>query len=41
LTHPVKVIKAFGITRQATVILFKVDDANNFKSRLEAMRAAG
>jgi hypothetical protein len=35
LVHPIKVIKAFGITRKANIIQFKVDDAQAFKSRLE------
>lgn len=37
LIHPIKVNKAFGVTRTANIILFKVDDAKEFISRLEAM----
>jgi len=37
LIHPIKVNKAFGITRKTNIILFKVDDAKEFKSRLEAV----
>jgi hypothetical protein len=35
LIHPIKVNKAFGITRKANIILFKVDDAQAFKNRLK------
>ena len=37
LIHPIKVIKAFGITRKTNIIQFKVDDANEFKSCLEKL----
>jgi len=39
LNRPIKVIKAFGITRKSNIILFKVDDAKEFKNRLETVRA--
>lgn len=41
LIHPIKVYKAFGITKKANIILFKVDDAKEFKTRLEAMGVQG